>query len=176
MEMNPLFGDNGGIRVYGIQKGASENDLNIIEDGIKNIVNILQKDGLINNNTFLSGAGGGIPAGLSLFLKSTSKPSQDFILNDLGLKEYNDINYLITGEGKFDSPSNNKGSGILLNHFKNIEKIFLCCGIIDENCNFPSNVDPIQLIDFFKSIEESRTNIEKGIELSCSIIQQIISL
>jgi len=172
---NPLFGNNGGIRVYGSQKGASENDLNIIEDGIKNIVNILQKNGLINNNTFLSGAGGGISVGLSLFLKSTSKPSQDFILNELGLKEYKDVNYLITGEGKFDSQSNNKGTGILLNHFKNIGKIFLCCGIIDKNCNFQTNVYPIQFIDFFKKIKESRTNIEKGIELSCSIIQQIIS-
>jgi glycerate 2-kinase len=173
---NPLLGENGGIRIFGRQKGASENDLHIIEDGIKNILNILEKDELINNKTFLSGAGGGIPAGLSLFLKTTSKSSKDFILNDLNLKEFNDIDYLITGEGKFDSQSYyNKGTGILLNHFKNIEKIFLCCGIIDENCFFPSNVYPIQLIDFFANITESRTNIEKGVELACSKIQQIIS-
>ena len=173
---NPLLGENGGIRIFGSQKGASENDLHIIENGIKNILNILEKDELINNKTILSGAGGGIPAGLSIFLKTISRSSKDFILNDLNLKVYNDIDYLITGEGKFDSQSdNNKGIGILLNHFKNIEKIFLCCGIIDENCHFPSNVYPIQFIDFFKNIGESRTNIEKGIEFACSKIQQIIS-
>lgn len=173
---NPLLGENGGIRIFGSQKGASENDLNIIEDGIKNILNIFKKDELIKDKIFLSGSGGGIPAGLSLFLKTTSKSSKDFILNDLNLKKYNDINYLITGEGKFDFQSfYNKGTGILLNHFKNIEKIFLCCGIIDKNCHFPLNVCPIQLIDFFKNIEGSRTNIEKGIELACSKIQQNIS-
>jgi glycerate kinase len=173
---NPLLGKNGGIRIYGSQKGATENDLNTIEDGMKNIINILKIDKWINDNAFLSGAGGGIPAGLSLFLKTTLKSSNDFILNDLNLNEYNNINYLITGEGRFDSQSYfNKGTGILLNHFKNIEKIFLCCGIINKNCNFPSNVYPIQFIDFFKNIEESKVNIEKGVQLACSIIQQIIS-
>src|ERR1035437_9045644 len=109
---NPLLGENGGIRIFGSQKGASENDLNIIEDGIKNILNIFKKDELIKDKIFLSGSGGGIPAGLSLFLKTTSKSSKDFILNDLNLKKYNDINYLITGEGKFDSQSfYNKGTG-----------------------------------------------------------------
>ena len=172
---NPLLGENGGIRIFGSQKGSSENDLNIIEDGMKNILNILKKDEMIKDKSFLSGSGGGIPAGLSIFLKTTSKSSGDFILNELNLKEYNDINYLITGEGKLDSQSYNKGTGILLNHFKNIEKIFLCCGIINKNCHFPPNVYPIQFVDFFKNIEESRANIEKGVQLACSIIQQIIS-
>jgi glycerate 2-kinase len=173
---NPLFGDNGGVRVYGGQKGASENDLNIIEEGMKNILKILKKDDLIKSKAFLSGAGGGIPAGLSLFLKTTLKSSNDFILNDLNLNKYNNINYLITGEGKFDPQSYyNKGTGILLNHFKNIEKIFLCCGIIDKDYNFPPNVYPIQFVDFFKNFEESRINIEKGIELARGMIQQIIS-
>ena len=173
---SPLFGDNGGIKVYGFQKGASENDLTLIENGMKNIINILKKDNLIKNNTCLSGAGGGIPVGLSLFLKTDSKSSGSFILNDLNIKQYNDINYVITGEGKFDSQSYyNKGTGILLNHFKNIDKIFLCCGIIDKNCNFPSNVCPIQLTDYFNNSEESLNNASKGIKLACSQIQQIIS-
>ena len=172
---NPLLGEKGGIRIYGSQKGATKNELNVIEDGITNILNILKKDELIDDKTFLSGSGGGIPVGLSVFLETFSKSSKDFILNDLNLKEYNDIDYLVTCEGKFDSQSFfNKGTGILLNHFKNIGKIFLCCGIIDKNCDFPINVYPIQFVDFFKNIEESRTNIEKGIELACRIIQQII--
>jgi glycerate kinase len=150
--------------------------LDLIENGMKNILNILKKDGLIKNYAFLSGAGGGIPSGLSIFLHTTLKSSKDFILNDLHLNEYTDVNYLITGEGKFDSQSYfNKGTGILLNQFKNIEKIFLCCGIIDKNCNFLPNVYPIQFIDYFKNIEESRINIHKAIEFACGKIQQIIS-
>jgi glycerate kinase len=173
---NPLLGGNGGVRIYGRQKGASENDLTIIENGMKNIIHILHKDGLIKDNPFLSGSGGGIPAGLSLFLKTILKSSKDFILNDLNLNEYNNVDYLIIGEGKFDSQSYfNKGTGILLNHFKNIEKIFLCCGIIDKTCNFPTNVYPIQFIDYFKNIKESCTNTPKGIEFACSKIRQIIS-
>jgi glycerate 2-kinase len=173
---NPLLGANGGIKIYGTQKGALESELSEIEGGIKNIIDIFRKDGLITNDYFISGAGGGISVGLSVFLKTEQKSAKDFILNDLKIKEYNKIDYMITGEGKFDYQSyNNKGTGILLNHFKNIEKIFLCCGIIDKNVNFPSNIDPIQFIDFFKNIRESSVNIEKGVEFACSRIQQVIS-
>jgi glycerate kinase len=174
---NPLLGDNGGIRIYGTQKGASPNDLALIENGIQNILNILEQDGIIKNNPFLSGAGGGIPAGLSLFLKTTLKSSHNFILDDLNIKNFNDIDYLITGEGKFDVQSDNfnKGTGILLDHFKNIEKIFLVCGKIDKNCNFPPNVYPIQLLDYFENIKESMQNASKGIKLASSQIQSIIS-
>jgi glycerate 2-kinase len=174
---NPILGDNGGVKIYGAQKGAAPNDLTLVENGIQNILNILEHDGLIKNNTFLSGAGGGIPAGLSLFLKTTLKSSIDFILQDLNIKNINDIDYLITGEGKFDvqSHSFNKGTGILLNHFRNIEKIFLICGKIDKNCNFPPNVYPIQLLDYFENIKESMQNTPKGIKLACSQIQSIIS-
>ena len=174
---NPLLGDNGGVKIYGTQKGAASNDLALIENGIHNILNILEQDGIIKNNPFLSGAGGGIPAGLSLFLKTTLKSSHDFILDDLNIINLDDIDYLITGEGKFDVQSNNfnKGTGILLNHFKNIEKIFLVCGKIDKNCNFPPNVYPIQLLDYFENIKESIQNASKGIKLACSQIQSIIS-
>jgi glycerate 2-kinase len=174
---NPLFGENGGIRIYGGQKGAIQNELTLIEYGIQNLLNILKKDGQIKNNIFLSGAGGGIAAGLSFFLITTIKSSKDFILKDLNLKKRNNINYLITGEGKFDAQSFsfNKGTGILLNHFKNTEKIFLCCGIIDKNFNFPPNIYPIQLKDHFRNIKESLLNTPKGIEFACNKIQQIIS-
>jgi glycerate 2-kinase len=173
---NPLLGDNGGIKVYGKQKGASDSELTELENGIKHLLTIFEKDKVINQNTFLSGAGGGIPAGLSIFLNADFVSSTDFILDDLGLNSYNSIDYLITGEGKFDSQSYfNKGTGILLNHFKNVPQIFLCCGIIDKNCHFPPNLYPIQLVDFFSNNEESMANIEKGIELACLQIQQIIS-
>ena len=174
---NPVLGENGGVKIYGVQKGATSNDLVLIENGIQNILNIFEQGGLIKNNPFLPGAGGGIPAGLSLFLNTTLKSSNDFILNDLNIKNFNDIDYLITGEGKFDVQSNDfkKGTGILLNHFKNIEKIFLICGKIDKNYNFPPNVYPIRLLDYFENIEESMKNVSIGIKLACSQIQSIIS-
>jgi glycerate 2-kinase len=173
---NPLLGDTGGIKVYGRQKGASDSELTKIENGIKNLLRIFENDKLISPNTFLSGAGGGIPSALSIFLNADFVSSSDFILDDLALNSYNNVDYLITGEGKYDSQSYfNKGTGILLNHFKSIPKIFLCCGIIDSDSHFPPNIHPIQLVDFFSNNEESMANIEKGIEFACLQIQQIIS-
>jgi glycerate 2-kinase len=173
---NHLIGENGGVKTFGVQKGATNHEIIQIEDGIKNLLSIIEKDNLINMNIFLSGAGGGIPAGLSLFLNVELVSSVDFILDDLNLRHFNDIDYLITGEGRFDSQSYfNKGAGILINHFKNVGKIFLCCGIIDNALQFPSNIYPIQLIDFFKDKDDSMNNIEKGVDFACSKIQQIIS-
>jgi glycerate 2-kinase len=172
---NPLTGENGGIKVYGKQKGASDQELIEIENGIKNLLGIFEKDKVINKNSFLSGAGGGIPAGLSLLSQTKVISSQQFIMDNLNLRQYDNIDYLITGEGKFDSQSYfTKGTGIVINQFRNVAKIFLCCGIIEKSLIFPSNLYPIQLLDYFKTIEESMNNIEKGIEFACSRIRQII--
>jgi glycerate 2-kinase len=174
---NPLLGENGGVRIYGTQKGAAPNEMALIENGMQIILNILYKDGLIKYNTFLPGAGGGIPAGLSIFLKTKLKSSFEFILDDLNIRNFNDIDYLITGEGKFDLQSHNfsKGTGILLNHFKNIKKVFLICGKIDKNCDFPPNVFPIQLLDYFENVRESMKKVSIGIKTACDQIQSIIS-
>lgn len=170
---NPLFGNEGGIQVFGRQKGANKKALTLIEDGFGKIVNLLKNNGLQISSDELSGAGGGIPTAFQIFYNSKLLHSQEFIFNNLGVQSFieNTVDYLITGEGAYDYQSSfGKGAGILINLFsKRVEKLFLICGKMkDETINLlPQNVIPVILIDYFETESESILNYKKGIERAC---------
>lgn len=177
---NKLLGKNGAAFKFAGQKGAKEKDLPLLENGFKNILRICKKNKLIDNTMNLSGAGGGLAAGLSIFFNAEIKTSKEFILYDLGIEKIkNNFDYVLTGEGSFDSQSlMDKGSGIILNTFKNsASKIFLCCGIIDPGVKkkLDKKVYCIEFSKYFPSIEESIKNYKKGIKLAAHEILKVVN-
>ncbi len=177
---NPLLGKNGATYVYGPQKGSTNEELEIIESGFEKIIKLLKMKEIIESANNLSGAGGGLGAGLQIFFNASLKYSRDFINIDLGLQNMAEqVDYVITGEGVFDNQSfMNKGAGIIVDYFnKTGALLFLVCGRIDDNVRYKlgANVIPIQLSDFFKSKEESIKNFEKGIELASQKIKERIA-
>jgi glycerate kinase len=172
---NPLIGENGAAKTFAKQKGASKEDMQLLESGTENILNIMKDTGLISEDIFLSGAGGGLAAGLQIFFNAKIIKSDKFILNHLKLNEWiNKTDYVLTGEGSFDSQSfMNKATGTILKSFQNsAEKIFLCCGTIEKisKNRLADNIYPIELAQYFKTKEESIRNFKKGIELACEEI------
>ena len=176
---NPLFGEKGGIKIYGKQKGASKNEINIIEKGMGNILQLISKRLVIKKDLFLSGAGGGIPAGLKLFFGSKDVSAEEFILNYLKLQsKITCADMLITGEGSFDEQSfMGKGAGILVREALKLEKrIFLICGKVSEEIKMKmiENTMVIELRKFFENEEESISNYKKGIEMAAELIAKVI--
>lgn len=169
-----LIGTPGAIEIYGKQKGASETDLVLIKKGIQNILNIISN----NNNTLpkkINGAGGGLAAGLNIFFGAELITAEEFIKTKI-LQElnFNEIDAVITGEGRFDFQSfEGKGSGVILKMFrdKNIP-IFLLNGSteITPEIQIPENVFVINLIDQFESKEESIKNYEAGLINASGIV------
>jgi glycerate 2-kinase len=177
---NKLLGKSGATLTFGKQKGASDEELQLIEKGFENIIKILINMNVIDPGEKLSGAGGGLAAGLSIFFNAESKKAKDFILEDLGIGKLKDeVDYVITGEGSFDSQSlMEKGSGIIINEFKDsAKKIFLVCGMIESEVKekISKKVYCIELSKYFSSIEESINNFEKGIELACKEIKDVVN-
>jgi glycerate kinase len=171
---NPLLGLNGGVRVFGPQKNADEETIQIIEENFNHLINILKNNGLVILNNSLSGAGGGIPAAFQIFYNSNLILSSDFIEFHLGLHEYsasNETEYVVTGEGAYDYQSGfGKGVGVLLQLFgSSSKKIFLVCGKIGSESvqNLPKNILPIELRKYFSSDYESVVNYEEGIKRAC---------
>lgn len=169
-----LINEPGAIEIYGKQKGASESDLKIIKSGIKNIINLISADKKLNVLKKLNGAGGGLAAGLNIFLDAKIIRAEDFIKNDI-LKNINlnEIDVVITGEGSFDIQSfEGKGSGIILKLFaeRNLP-IFLINGStnLPTSIKLPENVFTINLIDLFKSKDESIKNYKAGIAQATQI-------
>ena len=172
----PLIGNPGAIEIYGEQKGGTKEDIELIKNGINNLINLLSQKSGIKILDKLNGAGGGLAAGLNLLFNAEIIPAELFIRNYL-LNEVNlsEVDAVITGEGIFDSQSfEGKGSGILLKLFKDRSiPIFLINGSTNLPLDriLPKNVTNINMIDFFSSKEESIKNFKIGIDKSVQIVR-----
>jgi len=171
---NLLLGDKGAARIFGPQKGATEFDVEKLEKGFANILKISGND---QNNKFISGAGGGLAAGLNLFFNASYKFSNEFVNNDLGLSNKSKYDLIITGEGSFDLQSlMNKGTMIVINEFmKTNTPIFVICGDVEGNLNFGDNVRIIKLSNYFDSKKESILKIAEGINKACREITEQVN-
>lgn len=175
---NPLLGAKGAARTFGPQKGADRGEVEVMELGFTKIVNILKNKRLEHSFNDLSGAGGGLAAGLHMFFNASYIKADEFIRKQLKLEEnIKDVDIIVTGEGHFDEQSlNGKGAGIVLKLGSEFNKeIILCCGKIERKVRekLEDNVNVIELISFFESEADSICNFEKGIELAS---RKIISL
>lgn len=104
---NPPYGERGATKVFAPQKGADENMLAILEQGVKNVCELLKKQyGLDLSNLSGGGAAGAMGAGMVAFFNSTLKMGIDTVLETVGFEEViQDADYIFTGEGKIDSQS-----------------------------------------------------------------------
>ena len=86
---NPLCGENGAAYVFSLQKGASKNDVELLDDGLRNIPG--------------AGAAGGIGGGLSAFLNCELRSGFDVLARAASLEDkIRRSDAVITGEGKTD--------------------------------------------------------------------------
>jgi glycerate kinase len=172
---NPLIGQDGAARIFGKQKGSTSGEIEVIELGFNKLLKLLQNKGLIDSVKNLSGAGGGIPAGLQIFFGCDIKKAESFIKEDLGIQRITEnIDAIITGEGSFDKQSlAGKGAGIILNIFKDKKiPLFLCCGRIDGSIQFGRNVHPIELEKYFGNKTEAIKRFEESIKYACEEISK----
>jgi glycerate kinase len=104
---NPLCGPNGASFVYGPQKGATPEMVEILDGNLRHfaeiIKNSLEKDLL---NVPGSGAAGGLGAGLMAMLAAEIKPGIDIVMEVTGFEEkVKEADWIITGEGATDFQS-----------------------------------------------------------------------
>jgi len=99
---NPLYGETGAAKVFARQKGASEKDIEILDEGLRNFSRLATA---MNCPVDFPGAGaaGGLGAGSKLFLGASVQPSMEFISMYTKLEEkISHADLIITGEGKLD--------------------------------------------------------------------------
>jgi glycerate 2-kinase len=172
--INPI-GKNGTTYLFAEQKGVKKNELACLESGVKNILNILNKDFGLNLKDEKIGAGGALGVGLSLLANTKIKTSTDFIMKELKLKEkIKKADLVLTGEGNFDRQSMfNKATGIVLNEaILQKKNIVLIAGSADKNILKKLNYDVkvIELGKLFSSREESINKFKEGLEKAAQII------
>lgn len=104
---NPLYGTNGAAYVYAPQKGASEDDVKLLDEGLRNFARV-SKAVLGKDFSFYEGAGaaGGSGFALVAFFNGRLKRGIDTLLDAAAFEEKaKNADLIITGEGKMDEQS-----------------------------------------------------------------------
>lgn len=101
---NPLSGKRGAAYVYALQKGATTEQLPVLDNGLKNIASVIEKDlGISIDDISGAGAGGGFGGGVVAFFKGSLKRGIDVVFEFTNFeKEVEKADVIITGEGKLD--------------------------------------------------------------------------
>lgn len=104
---NPLLGDSGAARVFAPQKGASPEEVEVLEEGLATLATRIRKDlGIDVAELPRSGAAGGTGAGLRAFFGAKLGPGFDVVAEATHLRdEIVRADLVLTGEGSLDDQS-----------------------------------------------------------------------
>jgi len=103
---NFLYGEKGASYTYAKQKGASDQEIILLDEGLKHFAKIVKNQFGINMNVLGSGSAGGIGGACYAFLKSQMRSGINVILDISNFNEHlKNAHLVITGEGKFDNQS-----------------------------------------------------------------------
>lgn len=134
---NPLYGENGAAYVYARQKGANDDEIKMLDLGLKNFAKVCEKYLAKDYSQFQGcGAAGGLGFGFKAFLNAEFESGFSYIKNLLNLEELiKNSDLIITGEGAFDNQSL---MGKVIGEINQICKIYdkkliIFCGI-DKGC------------------------------------------
>ena len=101
--LNPLLGANGATYTYGRQKGATENDLAFLENGMNHFARLAKAYCGKTLDVQGGGAAGGIGGALHAFLGASIRSGIDAVLDLCGFDDaLCNADFVITGEGRID--------------------------------------------------------------------------
>ena len=104
---NPPYGKQGAAHVFAPQKGATETDVVLLDNGVKNMCDVYLKDyGVDLSSLKGGGAAGAMGAGMVAFFNSKLQMGINAVLDTVDfIKKIQGADYIFTGEGKIDSQS-----------------------------------------------------------------------
>lgn len=104
---NPLCGETGASKIYGPQKGADPEMVEILDRNLMHFAGVIKNDlGIDVKDVPGAGAAGGLGAGLMAFLNAKLVPGIELILKTVDFEgKVKDADLVITGEGRVDRQS-----------------------------------------------------------------------
>jgi len=101
---NPLFGPDGASAVFGPQKGATQEMISVLDDGLRHLHAVIQEQFNKSVNFPGAGAAGGFPAMLTLLMQTQIRSGTEFITDFTDLENHiRKADLVITGEGRIDA-------------------------------------------------------------------------
>lgn len=101
---NPFYGPQGAAYVFARQKGATDEQIHLLDKGMQHLARLIEQDFHIYINKVKgAGAAGGLGGAFHVLLKSRLQSGIELLLDTVGFDEQiKDADLVITGEGKAD--------------------------------------------------------------------------
>lgn len=101
---NPFCGPQGAAYVFARQKGASEEQIRQLDEGMRHLALLIERDFSYNINKVKgSGASGGLGGAFATFLQAHLQSGIDLLLDAVDFdRKITNADWIITGEGKAD--------------------------------------------------------------------------
>jgi len=178
---NPLFGENGAAYVYARQKGAGDEEIELLDKGLRYFSRVVSKQ---EESDFAkvpgAGAAGGIGFGTMVFLKAKLHKGIDLMLELTNFDtQIEGADYIITGEGKVDSQTiqGKLISGIVQHAHKQNIPVIALCGTLD------SDVESIRKLGLFAAfsiqtmpgtLKEALKNTSRDLMLTAFNVRRLL--
>lgn len=147
---NPLYGKNGAAHVYGKQKGASSEEIYLLDQGLQHFSSqVLEHFNKSVATIEGAGAAGGLGAGAICFLDAKIKSGINFVMEQTGFETLlkDNIDLIITGEGSVDRQTieGKVIKGISERALKNKTPFSIIAGIVKDKKLIQENLHPTSI-------------------------------
>lgn len=104
---SPLVGPRGAAHAFGPQKGATPEEVLLLDRALRHLAAVVHRDlGIDVRDLPGAGAAGGLGAGLAAFLGARLRPGVQLVMEAVGLgRRIEAADLVLTGEGAFDETS-----------------------------------------------------------------------
>ncbi|NYE09407.1 glycerate kinase [Bacillus niacini] len=179
---NPLCGERGASNVFGPQKGATLDMIEILDHNLRNYANVI-KEVMKKDIVEVPGAGaaGGLGAGLMVFLNATLKSGIDIVIEYTSLGEkVKSADMVWTGEGSIDFQTKfgKTSYGVSTIAKKYNKPVVAFAGIVGKEIDsLYEKIDSIFCImQGVVSLEEALTNGKQNLEKTSENAMKLMSL
>ena len=156
---NPLCGENGCSKVFGPQKGATEDMISDMDSWLNRYADICGGDKDFPG----AGAAGGMGFAFKTFLNASLEPGIDIVLRETNLEGYIEIaDIIVTGEGRMDSQTimGKAPVGVAALAKKHNKKVIAFCGCASDDAEVCNDYG----IDAFFPIMRNVVTIEEALD------------
>ena len=170
---NPFYGENGAAKVYGAQKGASEEEIVLLDKGLQTFAKVLRSTfGVDVQQIAGAGAAGGLGGGAVVFLNAELASGVDLVMQ---LAHFDAVlqgaDWVITGEGQLDGQtlSGKTINGVVRSAKKYDIPIAAFCGSVDISIEVMQDMGldyAVSILNQIGNLEDAKAKTIENLELA----------
>jgi glycerate kinase len=170
---NPFYGENGAAKVYGAQKGASEEEIVLLDKGLQTFAKVLQSTfGVDVQQIAGAGAAGGLGGGAVVFLNAELASGVDLVME---LAHFDAVlqgaDWVITGEGQLDGQtlSGKTINGVVRSAKKYDIPVAAFCGSVDISIEAMQDMGldyAVSILNQIGNLEDAKARTIENLELA----------